>query len=168
MCTSVLTDIRKIFADCKTDEKAFRKKVLANLNENIPDSEGIKAEIESLEKQIIKEKNKYKKIYNDYYDGIIKNAEMFEEMSGECNDRIEAFTDRKSKLTAELNKNRVCCEDVVSFMNLLGRFSEIEELTPEILNTLISVIEVGEKVQNSPTETIQNVSVSYKFINQYC
>lgn len=89
-------------------------------------------------------------------------------MSGECNDRIEAFTDRKSKLTAELNKNRVCCEDVVSFMNLLGRFSEIEELTPEILNTLISVIEVGEKVQNSPTETIQNVSVSYKFINQYC
>ena len=168
LCTSVLTDIRKIFADCKTDEKAFRKKVLANLNENIPDSEGIKAEIESHEKQIIKEKNKYKKIYNDYYDGIIKNAEMFEEMSGECNDRIEAFTDRKSKLTAELNKNRVCCEDVVSFMNLLGRFSEIEELTPEILNTLISVIEVGEKVQNSPTETIQNVSVSYKFINQYC
>lgn len=75
LCTSVLTDIRKIFADCKTDEKAFRKKVLANLNENIPDSEGIKAEIESLEKQIIKEKNKYKKIYNDYYDGIIKNAE---------------------------------------------------------------------------------------------
>ncbi len=114
----------------------------------MPDSEGIKAEIESLKKQILKEKTKYKKIYNDYYDGIIKNTEMFEEMSAGCNDRIKVFSEKKSKLTAELNKNKVCCDNVGSFMKLLGIFFEIEELTHEILNTLISVIEVGEMVQS--------------------
>ena len=52
-------------------------------------------------------------------------------------------------------------------MKLIDRFSDIDELTPEILNTLISVIEVGEKVHDSPTNTIQSVSVNYKFIRQY-
>ena len=40
------------------------------------------------------EKIKYKRIYNNYYDGIIKNAEMFEEMSAECNNKIEIFVEQ--------------------------------------------------------------------------
>lgn len=168
LCESVLRDIRAILGDCKKDEKAFRKKLMAQLNESIPDTEGIKVEIENLEKMILKEKTKYKRLYNDYYDGVIKNSEMFEEMSSECNQRIEMFSVKKSSLTAELEKNRVCSDDVGSFVELLERFSDIEELTPEILNTLVSVIEVGEKIHESPNETIQNVIVNYKFINQYC
>lgn len=165
---SVLQDVRAILADCRTDEKAFQKKVLAYMETNAQDPEGLKADVDSLEKMILKEKAKYKRIYNDYYDGIIKSAEMFEEMSADCNDRIKVFSERKAKLTAELSQQEVCHDDVRNFVKLLRRFSDIEELTPEILNTLISVIEVGEKVHTSPTETIQSVSVNYKFINHYC
>lgn len=78
------------------------------------------------------------------------------------------FSSKKSALVAKLEKNRVCCDDVAKFIKLLDRFSKINELTPEVLNTLVSVIEVGEKIHESPTETIQNVRVNYKFINQYC
>ena len=77
------------------------------------------------------------------------------------------FSEKKSRLESELEKNRLCSDDVENFIKRLDRFSDIDELTPEVLNTLVSVIEVGEKVQKSPTETIQNVSVNYKFINQY-
>lgn len=168
LSASVLKDIKSILFDCRKDEKTFREKIMAQLNDNMPDADGIKVEIESLEKMILKEKTKYKRLYNDYYDGIIKSSEMFEEMSAECNQRIEVFTAKKSALAAELEKNRVCCDDVGSFIKLLDRFSDIDELTPEILNTLVSVIEVGEKIHESPTEIIQNVSVNYKFINQYC
>lgn len=163
---SVLRDIKSILSDCRKDEKSFRKKIMEQLNDNMPDEDGTKAEIESLEKMILKEKTKYKRLYNDYYDGIIKSSEMFEEMSAECNGRIEMLSEKKSRLESELEKNRVCSGDVENFIKRLDRFSDIDELTPEILNTLVSVIEVGEKVQKSPTETIQNVSVNYKFINQ--
>ena len=78
------------------------------------------------------------------------------------------FSEKKSTLAAELEKNRVCCDDVGNFVKLLDKFSDITELTPEILNTLVNVIEVGEKVHESPTEITQNVSVNYKFISQYC
>lgn len=164
---SVLRDIKSILSDCRKDERAFRKKIMEQLNDNIPDENGTKAEIESLGKMILKEKTKYKRLYNDYYEGVIKNPEMFEEMSAECNGRIEMLSEKKAKLEAELEKNRVCSDDVGNFIRRLDRFSDIDELTPEVLNTLVSVIEVGEKVQVSPTETIQNVSVNYKFINQY-
>lgn len=167
LVTEVLKDIRLLLCDCKRDEKAFRAKVLHCISENMPDADGAKAEIESLEKQIAREKAKYKKIYNDYYDGIIKSTEMFEEMSAECNDRIIMFTERKDSLSAELNKARSSYDDAEQFIKLMGRFSSVDELTPEILNTLISVIEVGEKEHITPKQTVQNVSVNYKFINQY-
>lgn len=166
--TSVLNDIRLILGECRKDEKAFQEKIITQLNENILDVDGIKAEIDNLDKMILKEKTKYKRLYNDFYDGIIKNSEMFEEMSEECNQRIKMFSEKKSTLAAELEKNRVCCDDVGKFVKLLDKFSDITELTPEILNTLVNVIEVGEKVHESPTEIIQNVSVNYKFISQYC
>ncbi|MCI7349639.1 MAG: DUF4368 domain-containing protein, partial [Ruminococcus sp.] len=168
LSASVLKDIRSILFECRKDEKAFRERIIAQLNENIPDSEGVKAEIDNLEKMILKEKTKYKRLYNDYYDGIIKSAEMFEEMSTECNQRIEMFSAKKAALEAELEKNKVCRNDVESFIKLLDKFSEIDELTPEVLNTLVNVIEVGEKVHETPNDVIQNVSVNYKFISQYC
>lgn len=168
LTAAVLRDIRDVFAECMQDEKAFREKVFAQLNENIPDANAIKVEIESLEKQILKEKEKYKRIYNDYYDGVIKSAEMFEEMSSECNDRIERFSEKKAKLSEELSKSEIKADDVGKFIALIKRFSNVEELTPEILNTLVSAIEVGEKVYDTPNHTTQNVSVNYKFISQLC
>lgn len=165
---AVLQDIRMILSDCRTDEKRFREKVYAEMNNSAKDPVGIKAEIESLEKQIQKEKEKYKRIYNDFYEGIIKSEIMFEEMSEDCNDKIRIFSEKKSRLTEEMNQNRSCRDDVEKFLRLIKKFSDIHELTPEILNTLISVIEVGEKTHQESNVTTQNVSISYKFINKYC
>ncbi len=165
---AVLRDVKKIFIDCTKDEKSFREKVIAHINDSIPDTDGIKAEIENLEKQVQKEKKKFKRLYDDYFDGIIKNAEIFEEMSAECSKKIDAYSTQKDKLESELKRSRECYDDVEKFIKLIKRFSDITELDPEILNTLISKIEVGEKEYVSPDEIIQNVSIHYKFIKSYC
>ena len=64
-------------------------------------------------------------------------------MSSECNDRIERFSEKKAKLSEELSKSEIKADDVGKFIALIKRFSNVEELTPEILNTLVSAIEVG-------------------------
>ncbi len=82
--TSVLNDIRSILGECRKDEKEFQEKIISQLNENIPDVDGIRAEIDNLDKMILKEKTKYKRLYNDFYEGIIKNSEMFELIEEIC------------------------------------------------------------------------------------
>ena len=48
----------------------------------------------------------------------------------------------------------------------MSRFTKIEELNKEILNTLIEKIEVGERTVSPTNEYIQNVRIKYKFIGQ--
>ena len=57
-------------------------------------------------------------------------------------------------------------DDVNKFIGLMSRFTKVEELNKEILNTLIEKIEVGKRTVSSTNENIQNVRIKYKFIGQ--
>ena len=56
--------------------------------EKLPDVNHLQFELNELDRKIERESRKYKQLYDDYYDGVIKNAMLFEQMSTECNNRI--------------------------------------------------------------------------------
>lgn len=113
-----------------------------------------------------RETKKYSRLYDDYYDGVIKNVMLFERMSTECNNRIESYTARKEKLEAELKATTAHFTGVDKFLGLMSRFTKIETLSKEILNTLIEKIEVCERESITPDDIVQNVRIKYKFIGQ--
>ena len=163
---AVLSDINALLCDCNMDSESFRKKVMHKVTENLPDVSQIQFELCELDKQIEKESKKYKRLYDDYYDGVIKNAMLFEQMSTECNNRIESYTAKKEKLQSELKLATEHFDSVDKFVGLMSRFTKVEQLNKEILNTLVERIEVGEKNNTATNDVVQNVRIKYKFIGQ--
>lgn len=163
---AVIADINALLCECKMDSESFRKKLMQKIMENLPDVTQIRTELAELDRLIDRETQKYKRLYDDYYDGVIKSSMLFEQMSSECNSKIESYTAKKEKLESELKSSTKHFDDVSKFIGLMSRFTKIEELNKEILNTLIEKIEVGERTVSSTNENIQNVRIKYKFIGQ--
>ena len=57
-------------------------------------------------------------------------------------------------------------DSVDKFVGLMSRFTKVEQLNKEILNTLVERIEVGEKNNTATNDVVQNVRIKYKFIGQ--
>lgn len=163
---AVLADINSLLCDCCTDSDLFREKVMHKVVEKLPDVNQLQFELDELDRKIERESRKYKQLYDDYYDGVIKNAMLFEQMSTECNNRIESYTAQKEKLQADLKSTTEHFDSVDKFIGLIQRFKKVDSLNKEILNTLVDKIEVGERVNTAAKEYVQNVRIKYKFIGR--
>ena len=106
----------------------------------------------------------YKKLYDDYYDGIIHDSKLFEEMAAECEEKRQYYLTRKSQLEEELESATKVFEDSERFIRLLKKYDYITELSSELLNTLIEKITVGEKTYVEPNKVVQKVKIYYKFV----
>ena len=166
LCSAVLTDINSVIAYCRDDSEKFSDAVISIIKANQPEIGSVKAQIASLKRKLSDEKAKFKNLYNDYYKGIIKNAELFEEMTSECNDCIEVYSAQLEKLErdAESNESQLC--DAEKFIDLVKRFTTTEALSLELLNTLIDHIDVNEKEQTDEGGKIQNIHIHYKFVGE--
>lgn len=161
---SVLRDINMMIKMLKTGEAAFIDQVLGNIRMDSGSAEKISNELNELDKQIDRQTKKYKKLYDDYYDGIIHDSKLFEEMAAECEEKRPYCLTRKRQLEEELESSNKVFEDSGKFIELLRQFDYITELTPEILNMLIDKITVGEKIYVEPNKVVQKVKIYYKFV----
>ena len=166
LCSAVLTDVNSVIADCQADSEKFSDTVMGIIRANQPEVGSIKAQIASLKSKLNEEKAKFKKLYNDYYKGIIKNTELFEEMTSECNDCIEAYTAKLEKLQHDMESSETQLGGAGKFVELVKKFSATDTLSQELLNTLIDRIEVNEKEQTEDDRTIQNINIHYKFVGE--
>ena len=166
LCSAVLTDVNSVIADCQADSEKFSDTVMGIIRANQPEVGSIKAQIASLKSKLNEEKAKFKKLYNDYYKGIIKNTELFEEMTSECNDCIEAYTAKLEKLQRDMESSETQLGGAGKFVELVKQFATTETLSQELLNTLIDRIEVNEKEQTEDDRTIQNINIHYKFVGE--
>lgn len=68
------------------------------------DADKLSESIAELDALINKEKKKYKRLCNDYYSDIIKDPEMFEEMTNDCAERKEILSVRREDLVKDFRK----------------------------------------------------------------
>lgn len=165
---AVLQDIKSVLCQFNKDSKSFRQFVLDSISEVACDAERITEEIKELDEQIDKEKKKYKRIYDDFYNGIIKDPEMFEEMASDCQNRKELLLIRKETLEKELTSGRCYAEDTDKFMDVLRECFIIDKLDKGILNKLVDKITVGEKTRTADGTTVQKVKIFYRFVGNFC
>ena len=165
---AVLKDIRSVLEQFNKDEKAFRKYVLDSISEVSCDAEKLSESIAELDIQIDREKKKYKRLYDDYYSGIIKDPEMFEEMTSDCAERKEILSARREALVKELNSGKCYVDDTEKFLAVLRECFIIDKLDKETLNKLVQKITVGEKRKTDGKKTVQKVKIFYRFVGNFC
>lgn len=166
LCDAVLEDVNSVISSCHTDSKSFCDAVISIVRSNQSDIGSVKAQIDTITAKLNMEKTKFKKLYDDYYKGLIRNAELFEEMTSECNDCIEAYSAKLEKLRNELESSESHICNAGKFVELVKKFSNTDKLSRELLNTLVDRIEVCEKEQTESSRVIQNINIYYKFVGE--
>jgi len=160
----VLSEIRNVteFARERTDEFAefisqksnsSVKKELANADKKLKKCEKRLAEVGAI----------FRKLYEDHVLGTIDD-EQFRMLS-------QGYTEEQNKLKVEITELNTTISELQSqtantskFTSLAKKYTDITELTQEILHTFVSRIEVHEKQKDDNGSVSQEVDIYFTHI----
>ena len=103
----------------------------------------------------------FKRLYEDNVLGRVTN-EQFRMLSADYNDEQRALRDVIPVKEAKLQKLADSASNVDAFIEKAKRYTEIRELTPEILRLFIARIEVGEKNEKYSRTAEQEIRIVYR------
>lgn len=167
----VLADIQRVCALARDHEGDFietaGRKAKKDNEKNLKKAKSEHAKAENRVRQLDDIINQ---IYEDKVSGEL-SAERFSKMLGKYEQEQTELTARMDDLLPLINKASEQTENIDRFLRLVKRFTEIKELTAEVVNEFIERIEVGETVMVNPRrfphwadEKRQNIRIVYNYI----
>ena len=103
----------------------------------------------------------FKRLYEDNVLGRVTN-EQFRILSGDYNAEQKELSAAIPEKEARLEKLKDSAANVEAFIEKAKRYTEIIELTPEILRLFISRIEVGERGEKYSRTAEQSIRIIYR------
>jgi hypothetical protein len=122
---------------------------------------GLQRELDSARRRDIELTALFKRIYEDNVLGRVTN-EQFRMLSADYNDEQKSLRDAIPAKETRLQKLMDSASNVDAFIDKAKRYTEIRELTPEILRLFISRIEIGEKNAKYSRTAEQDVRIVYR------
>lgn len=104
---------------------------------------------------------KVRKLFESHTNGII-NYQNYEMLMHDLQEEQKALELKQSTVHSKLTDLRTSKSQLDQFKTLVKSFSEIEELSYDILNTLIKRIEVGP-LENTNGKRLQKVNITWKY-----
>jgi hypothetical protein len=104
----------------------------------------------------------FKRLYEDNVLGRIPNEHF--RLSSEYTTEQAKLREKLPKMEERLEKLRNALTNVAQFIDKAKRYSDITELTPEILHLFIEKIVVGEKSQKYSRTAEQDIWIYYRDI----
>ena len=101
-------------------------------------------------------------LYEDKVNGTLSD-ERFRKLSQEYEQEQSALIERIRKLQEILSKAKEQSYNVSRFMRLIRKYTEIEELTPEIVREFIEKVVVHER-QKIAGKKVQAVEIVYNCV----
>ncbi len=157
----VLENIQKVVAYMKNFEDLFIKEQLAkSTQDELKQITKNKKELEQAKKRIIEIDNLFMHIYEDNISGKITD-ERFRNLSFNYDNEQKELKTKIEQLSKEINNTEKKTADLTQFISNVKKYTEITELTPEILNELIEKILVHqtEKVNG---KKVQEIDIYYR------
>lgn len=157
----VLENIQKVVSYMKNFEDLFIKEQLAKSTQNeIKQISKNKKELEQSKKRIAEIDNLFIHIYEDNISGKITD-ERFRNLSFNYDNEQKELKTKIEQLSKEINTTEKKTTDLTQFISNVKKYTEITELTPEILNELIEKILVhqAEKVNG---KKVQEIDIYYR------
>lgn len=104
----------------------------------------------------------FQRIYEDNISGKLSD-ERFSKLSKSYEDEQRTLTEKAKALRAELDKGQAQAVNVAQFIALVKKYSEIDALTPAIVNEFIERINVHAPDKSSGHRS-QQIDIIYNFI----
>lgn len=159
----VLSDLRRVFAMAKEREKEFLSLLQSNAEkEGRKQLAAQRLEKETAERRVQALDNIIRNLYEDKVNGTLSD-ERFRKLSQEYEQEQAALTECIRKLQEVLSKAKEQSDNVSRFMRLIRKYTEIEELTPEIVREFIEKVIVHEK-QKIDGKKVQAVEIVYNCV----
>ena len=105
----------------------------------------------------------FKRLYEDNVLGKVTN-EQFRMLSDGYNAEQKTTVERLEQLKAEIEQLKSTAVNVERFVSLARRYTDIRELTPEILRTFISKIVIHERPSRKKSEGEQRIDIYFTHI----
>lgn len=161
--TIVKKDLQKVCEYVFLHEKEFTNEYLSgSKRETVKFQSKTKAELKRLSERQEEIGRIIRKLYEDNVNGRITDerfdflAKSYEDEGNELKTKIQEF---KKALASSVQDE----EKLSKFLKVVKSYTEIEELTPEILNSFIEKIYIGETEKYNGRK-MQEVEIIYKFI----
>ena len=159
----VLSDLQRITQFAKEYEKKFVETLTSN-NEKVRKSELLKSkkELDKAQKRIAELDGLFRKIYEDNYSGRISDEQFVSLSNGFETEKVElqAKADNLQNILDEQNSQT---ENTGKFLQIVKKYTNIQELTPTLLREFIEKILVYEADKSTDTRT-QKVEIYDNFI----
>ena len=157
----VLEDLRRMTAEAREHPQEFAEYL------NSKQSAELQKEIRRLEKEkAAMQKRKaemdtiFKKLYEDSVLGRI-TAEQFQMLSTSYTDKQAKLTESLPQREAEIQRLKETVSNTAAFLDKAKRYTDIQELTPELLRLFIQKIVVHEKEVKWSKYAPQTVEIHY-------
>lgn len=105
------------------------------------------------------------KLYEDSVFGVI-SAERFKAMSASMEKEQKQLKERCLELNSYVQKNKDIKEKSIQFAQLIRNYANIDDLTPEILNTLIEKIIIDEEASQNYQQKTKEITIIYRFVGK--
>ncbi|MDD3394464.1 MAG: recombinase family protein [Anaerotignum sp.] len=158
----ILDDLRRVTHFARQKEALFAEYI------NRKNSVELRREITNVQRELDAAKRRdaeltalFKRLYEDNVLGRVTN-EQFRMLSGDYNDEQKLLRDAIPGKEAKLQKLMDSASNVDAFIEKAKRYTEIRELTPEILRLFISRIEIGEKSEKYSRTAEQAIRIVYR------
>ena len=157
----VLENIQKVISYMKNYEDLFIKEQLAkSTQDEIKKISKNKKELEKAKNRIIEIDNLFMHIYEDNVSGKITD-DRFRNLSYNYDKEQQELKLKIEQLSKDIENTEKKDTDITKFISNVKKYTEITELTPEILNELIEkiVIHQQEKVNG---KKVQEIDIYYR------
>lgn len=153
----VLTDLQRVLGMAKDNEKQFvdmlqtakSKEIRRDLSAKTKECDEAEKRVKALDRII-------QSLYEDKVCGNLTD-ERFVKMSQAYEQEQETLTERIKVLRKELSTAKVDADNVTKFMRLVKRYTEITELTPEVVREFIEkvIVHQAEKVNGKRRQAVE-------------
>lgn len=128
------------------------------------------AELSKLEKRNGELNVLFKRLYEDHVLGKI-TSEQFRMLSEGYNDEQRTIQEEVPKLRKAIEDLKASATNVDRFLDIARKYTDMKELTPEILRTFISKIVIHERSRKHVKEAEQDIDIYFTHIgnlNRFC
>lgn len=162
----VLAHLRRTLAFARDREADFLQAVTdKNAAQQKQEQAAMRRELAQAQRRMEELDTLFKRIYEDMVSGKLSD-ERFHKLSDGYEAEQVALSLRVTGLTATLEQAEAKADGAERFLRLVRRYTEVEELTPEIVNEFIQRIEVHAPDKSSGHRQ-QRVDIIYNFLGLF-
>lgn len=161
----VLADIRECAGAVLSDEEAVLTALLQrNTKFGMTSHTSAEKEIKASEKRLFDLDRIFAKLYEDHALNAITDSN-YEKMLSKCQQEQQQLQQKVKTLKERQEETEDSRNNAVQWLKLIRKYADLRELTPEILNELISKILVHQR-EVTPDGAKQVVEIYYRFIGK--